>query len=425
MSLRQRTLKQPVKVQGTALHTGAPSILHLLPADPHHGLVFCRTDLPGRPILTPGKDKTGDLVRNTSICNDQATLHTVEHILSALSGCGIHNALIEIDGPEPPVLDGSAKVFVEKILEAGIQEQDADQPVFELKEPVSLTEGNRSLVALPYDGFKITCTSEDDKARHTQHISLDITPETFPEHIAPARTFTLYEDIERLRQMGKIQGGSLDSAIVLKENEIVSNEPLRFENECVRHKILDVIGDLTLLGLPIKAHIIAIRPGHALNAAFTQKLKAAYQIQSQKSAAALDIQKILNTLPHRYPFLLVDRVVSIEGNALVALKNVTLNEPYFQGHFPKKPVMPGVLQVEAMAQAAGILMLNQVSGSGKLTFFMSCDKVKFRRVVEPGDQLYIHVQLLRMRGNRVATASAQCRVHDQVVSSAEMMFALQ
>ena len=225
--------------------------------------------------------------------------------------------------------------------------------------------------------------------------------------------------------MGKIRGGSLDSAIVLKDDGILSNEPLRFSNECVRHKILDIVGDLTLLGVPLKAHIIAIRPGHALNAAFTQKLRELYQKSIQEKAQALDIQSILKALPHRYPFMLVDRVLSIEGNKLVALKNITFNEPYFQGHFPQKPVMPGVLQIEAMAQAAGILMLNQVSAAGKLTFFMSCDKVKFRRIVEPGDQLHIHVELLRIRGNRIATATAQCRVQGQIVSSAEMMFALQ
>lgn len=421
----QHTLKSPIHVSGNALHTGHSVTLTLQPAPVNHGLVFCRSDLEGRPTLHVGKDKTGDLVRNTSLCNEHMSIHTVEHVLSALSGCGVHNAWIELDGPEPPILDGSAKIFVQKILEAGLVDQGLEQPFFELKEPLGVSEGNRSIVALPYNGLKITCTSEDDKGRHTEHLCLEITPESYPQDIAPARTFTLYEDVQLLLDMGKIRGGSLDSAIVLKDNDILSNEPLRFENECVRHKILDILGDIALLGVPLKAHIIAIRPGHALNAAFTQKLKRAYEAQLQKNAACLDIQQILQTLPHRYPFMLVDKVLSIEHNTLVALKNVTFNEPYFQGHFPQKPVMPGVLQVEAMAQAAGILMLRQVCAEGKLTFFMSCDKVKFRRVVEPGDQLHIHVELLRIRANKFATASAECRVNDQVVSSAEMMFALQ
>ncbi len=420
--MTQRTLQHSITIEGKALHTGQQVTLVLHPAPVDHGIVFCRKDLEGRPTLKPGLDATGDLVRNTSLCKDGIQIHTVEHILSALNGCGVRNAFLELDGPEPPVLDGSAKGFVERILATGIQDQGVPQPIFVLKEALSVIEGDRSIIALPYDGLKITCTSLDDRGRHTQHFSIDIDQNTYIREIAPARTFALYEDVESLLSMGKIKGASLDSGILLKDNDILSSEPLRFENEFVRHKILDILGDIALLGVPIKAHIIAIKPGHAINATFTNKLRKAY---TESISDSLNITEILKYLPHRYPFMLVDRVLSIQENSLVALKCVSFNEPYFQGHFPGKPVMPGVLQIEAMAQAAGILMLRQVSAAGKLTFFMSCDKVKFRRVVEPGDQLHIHVQLHRLRQNRVAIASGQCFVQDHLVSSAEMMFTLQ
>ena len=301
-----------------------------------------------------------------------------------------------------------------------------------------MTSGNRSLIVLPHDGFRVTCTSADDRGVHTQHLSIDIDSETYISQIAPARTFTIYEDIEELLKLGKIQGGSLDSAIVIRGDKIISKEPLRFEDEFVRHKILDLVGDLMLLGKPIRAHVIAVRPGHALNSDLTKKILETRDKKKQGKAAvakkatvlpnerALDIRRVLDTLPHRYPFVLVDRVLDIneEGKQLTAVKNVTINEPYFQGHFPGRPVMPGVLQIEAMAQAAGILMLLRTTSEGKVAFFMSCDKVKFRQAVEPGDQLEIHVELTKLRGNKIAQATGECKVAGKVVSSAELMFAL-
>jgi UDP-3-O-[3-hydroxymyristoyl] N-acetylglucosamine deacetylase/3-hydroxyacyl-[acyl-carrier-protein] dehydratase len=294
------------------------------------------------------------------------------------------------------------------------------------------------MIALPYDGFRITCTSADDRGSHVQHLSIDIDPEIFVAQIAPARTFTVYEDIEELLKLGKIQGGSLDSAIVIKGDKILSKEPLRFEDEFVRHKILDIVGDLALLGKPIKAHIIAVRPGHALNSDLTKKIlermesrgKEVSQNKENKSVVLpdetqLDVRRILDVLPHRFPFVMIDRVISMEGDkVLVGIKNVTINEPFFTGHFPGHPVMPGVLQLEAMAQAAGILLLRRSSSEGKVAFFMSADKVKFRKPVVPGDQLVITATLEKVRGNKLATASVICTVNEKAVSSANLMFSI-
>jgi UDP-3-O-[3-hydroxymyristoyl] N-acetylglucosamine deacetylase/3-hydroxyacyl-[acyl-carrier-protein] dehydratase len=347
-----------------------------------------------------------------------------------------------MDASEPPIMDGSARPFVNLILEAEPVEQEAERDYFELDAPVSVTRGNSSIIALPSDRLKISCTSADDRGIHTQHLSLTIDPEVYRAEIAPARTFTIYEDIEELLKLGKISGGSLDSAVVIKGDSIISKEPLRYKDEFVRHKMLDIIGDVMLLGMPLHAHIVATRPGHAINAELTrvlfEKLSERRQGRGRKPRAAaaprvilatetsLDIRRILDTLPHRYPFVLIDRVVEFRGEEIVALKNVTINEPYFNGHFPGNPVMPGVLQLEAMAQAAGILML-RTSGreAGGNALFMSADKVKFRRPVRPGDQLMITARLNKAaRGGKVATAAAQCAVDGEIVSSAELMFTM-
>jgi UDP-3-O-[3-hydroxymyristoyl] N-acetylglucosamine deacetylase/3-hydroxyacyl-[acyl-carrier-protein] dehydratase len=294
------------------------------------------------------------------------------------------------------------------------------------------------MIALPHDGFRITCTSADDRGSHVQHLSIDLDSETYVAQVSPARTFTVYEDIEELLKLGKIRGGSLDSAIVIKGDKILSKEPLRFDDEFVRHKILDIVGDLALLGKPLKAHIIAVRPGHSLNADLTKKIlgrmtgkeKLVSDKKKSKSVVLpdeteLDVRRVLDVLPHRFPFVMIDRVTSIEGNeVLVGVKNVTINEPFFTGHFPGHPVMPGVLQLEAMAQAAGILLLRRSSSEGKVAFFMSADKVKFRKPVVPGDQLIITATLEKVRGNKLATASVVCKVDDKPVSSASLMFSI-
>ena len=441
MPVKQRTISKESSIKGKSLHTGNEVTLTFKPAEPNTGYTFKRVDLYGKPEIKPEVSLVHDLVRSTTISNGNAKVHTIEHVLSALSGCGIDNVIIELDSSEPPILDGSARPFVELIMESGPIEQEQDRDYLELKEPICVGRGNRSIVAIPHDGLKITCTSSDDRGAHVQHLSVDIDSDFYTSNIAPARTFTLYEDIEKLLKLGKIRGGSLDSAIVIKGDKIMSKEPLRFEDEFVRHKILDIVGDLCLLGNPLKAHLIAVRPGHALNSELSQKIIESLS-NNQKSNDAkslqqdrksfvlpeeteLDVRRILDVLPHRYPFVLLDRVIKIEGQeSLTALKNVTINEPFFNGHFPGHPVMPGVLQLEAMAQAAGVLLLRRASSESKVAFFMSADKVKFRKPVVPGDQLIIKAELIKVRGDKLATAAVSCSVADKEVSSANLMFSV-
>jgi len=440
--MKQRTILREVSISGKSLHTGEEVNLTLKPAPVGHGIVFQRMDLFGKPELKPLVEFVTDLVRSTTIADGHAKVNTVEHVLSALNGCGVDNVLVEMDASEPPILDGSAKHFVNLIQQAEPVEQDAEREYFVLDEPISVTRGASSIIALPHDGFRVTCTSTDDRGIHTQHLSLDIDPESYVAQVAPARTFTIYEDIEELLKLGKIKGGSLDSAIVIKGDKILSKEPLRFKEEFVRHKILDIVGDIVLVGMPIKAHFIAVRPGHALNAELSkvlrakmlEKMKGAKKAAEPKKAAAImdvpetvmDIRRLMDLLPHRYPFIMIDRVIDIVSeDELVALKNVTINEPYFQGHYPGRPVMPGVLQIEAMAQAAGVLLLRKLPvEENKIAFFMSVNKVKFRRAVEPGDSVEIRVKLVKIRGNKIATATGVCSVGGKVVSSAELMFML-
>ena len=436
--MKQRTLLREVSIKGNALHTGDAVHMTFKPAPANHGIVFKRVDLHGHPELKPRIDHVTDLVRATTIQVGHAKLHTVEHVLSALSGCGIDNLIIELDASEPPIMDGSARPFVQLIQQGEPVEQDAEREYFTLTDTVSFSRGNSSIIALPYDGLKITCTSADDRGIHTQHLSLVIDPEVYISQVAAARTFTIYEDIEELIKLGKIKGGSLDCAIVIKGDKIISKEPLRFADEFVRHKILDIIGDIVLLGLPLKAHIVATRPGHAVNAELTKALFEKYEAwkkggkKATKPAAikaevttetTLDIRRVLDLLPHRYPFVMIDRVVELGTDTLTAIKNVTINEPFFQGHYPGNPVMPGVLQVEAMAQAAGILLIRRTTMEGKTALFMSCDKVKWRKPVRPGDQLSITVKLTKIRGS-IACAEAECSVGGQAVSSADLMFAV-
>jgi UDP-3-O-[3-hydroxymyristoyl] N-acetylglucosamine deacetylase/3-hydroxyacyl-[acyl-carrier-protein] dehydratase len=389
--MKQRTLSRPVTMKGNALHTGEAVTLTLKPAPVNHGVVFKRIDLSGAPEIQPRVDHVTDLVRATTIQSGHAKIHTCEHVLSALSGCGVDNVLVEMNASEPPIMDGSARPFVNLIIEGEPVEQDREREYYTLDAPVSVARGNSSIIALPHDGLKISCTSADDRGIHTQHLSLSIDPDTFVSQIAPARTFTIYEDIEELLKLGKIRGGSLDCAVVIKGDKIMSKEPLRFKDEFVRHKILDIIGDVSLLGLPLKAHIVATRPGHAINAELTKVLFERLQEQRKRGGArrkgalrptpamdveTLDIRSILDVLPHRYPFVMIDRVVEVKGDEeLVAIKNVTFNEPYFNGHFPGNPVMPGVLQLEAMAQAAGVLIVRWNGWVPRPAFFMSADKV--------------------------------------------------
>jgi UDP-3-O-[3-hydroxymyristoyl] N-acetylglucosamine deacetylase/3-hydroxyacyl-[acyl-carrier-protein] dehydratase len=409
----------------------------LKPAAPDAGIIFRRMDLVGKPEVAATITNVGESVRSTSLEANNVAISTVEHVISALCAMEIDNVTVELTADEPPILDGSAKHFVNLILQSEKVEQDGERKIFELREPITVTKGNRSLVALPYDGLKITATLVDDVGPCTQHLSLDIDPDTYVGDIAPARTFVHYDDIGELLKLGKVRGGTIDSAVVIKGDQILSKEPLRFKDEFVRHKILDIIGDISLVGVPLRAHIIAIRPGHSINVELAKEIYAQRKLIesgkmfSPRSPAGpvvigdveFDINRILNLLPHRYPFLMIDRIVEFIGEGeLRAIKNVTMNEPYFAGHFPGQPVMPGVLQIEAMAQAAGVLMLNAAKLENRIAYFMSCDRVKFRQAVTPGDQLEIYVKLTKQRGNKVGVADGECRVCGKVVSSAQLMF---
>ncbi|MAV39620.1 MAG: 3-hydroxyacyl-[acyl-carrier-protein] dehydratase FabZ [Puniceicoccaceae bacterium] len=443
--MKQRTLLREVSIKGKSLHTGEAVTMSLKPAPENHGIVFRRLDIYGKPTIKPMIDHVDDLVRSTTVADGHAKVHTVEHVLSALNGCSVDNVLIEMDASEPPIMDGSAKHFVNAIQEAEPVEQDAEKEFFVLNESVSVTKGNSSIIALPYDGFKITCTSSDDRGVHTQHLSIDIDIESYITHISAARTFTVYEDIEELLNLGKIKGGSLESAIVIKGDKILSKEPLRYKDEFVRHKILDIIGDIVLLGMPLKAHIIAVRPSHALNAQLTKKI---WELQSAPTESvkktkpiltnteapsgfnltesSMDIRSVMDVLPHRYPFLMIDRVIEIiDDKELVAIKNLSINEPFFQGHYPGMPVMPGVLQIEAMAQAVGVLLLKLCPiDESKVALFMSANNVKFRRAVTPGDTLEIRVKIIKLKANKLATAECKCFVSGNAVSQGELMFSI-
>ncbi|NUN92269.1 MAG: bifunctional UDP-3-O-[3-hydroxymyristoyl] N-acetylglucosamine deacetylase/3-hydroxyacyl-ACP dehydratase [Verrucomicrobiae bacterium] len=429
----QKSVKRPASVEGVGLHTGAPARLTFQPAPANSGIQFARTDLPGSPPIPALVNLVKDTRRGTTLELDGVSVQTVEHVLAALAGRGIDNCLVEISGPEPPILDGSARAFSAALKEAGVENLNAKPNTFSPEAPVWYAKDGATIVLLPSDRLRISCSIHfPGQKLESQHYTLDITDESFETELASARTFCFYEEVKPLLDDGLIKGGSLECAVVIKDDEILSKEALRFRDEFVRHKMLDILGDVTLLGRPLAGHIVAVRPGHAANVALTQKL---FNIVKKKRSARgylaegptyeqMDIQELLATLPHRYPFLLVDRILKIGESDIVGLKNVTINEPFFQGHFPGHPIMPGVLQVEAMAQVAGILMLRKGDSVGKLAYFMSADKVKFRKPVTPGDTLFIEVALLKARAGRIGRAQARCLVDNEVVSEAELMFSI-
>ncbi|MEC9081808.1 MAG: bifunctional UDP-3-O-[3-hydroxymyristoyl] N-acetylglucosamine deacetylase/3-hydroxyacyl-ACP dehydratase [Verrucomicrobiota bacterium] len=447
--LQQQTLAQPVGFSGVGLHSGKKVSMTLLPAPPNSGVLFRRVDL-GSLVEIPARiSNVAETDRSTTLSKSNAKVQTVEHVLAALFGFGVTNAVVELDASEPPVGDGSSRPFCKLIREAGIEAQaERIEPIF-ITEPIEYSDNGTLMSVTPHDGFKITCTSSDKGGRFTQLFSIELTPETWESEIANARTFCFYEEIEYLIKNGLIRGGSLENAIVIRDDAVLTTEPMRYREEFVRHKILDIIGDLSLVGTPLRGHIVAVKPGHAANCALARlilkhaqhpsgakqvfsppdKFPAAQPIQnepdqvSNETKTSLDSEQIMQILPHRYPFLLVDRVTRIDGNQITAEKNVSISEPYFQGHFPGHPIMPGVLQLEAMAQAAGILMLKQADNAGKIAYFMAAQKVKWRKPVKPGDVLKIDIELLRARG-KVAKARGVCTVRGEVVSEAEITFSL-
>ncbi len=437
MLKQQQTIKRPVSFSGIGIHTGAKVNMTWKPAPIDHGVKFIRTDLESKTVIEPNVSNLGDTTRWTTIGSDGAVIHTVEHVLATLSGYGIDNLVIELDANEPPVGDGSSKPFVHMVKQAGIQPQEGKREIFQPREIVHVEVGDSLAVVLPSDQLRVSCTIHYGKpGLDAQFLSLAVEPETFETQIAPARTFAFYDEIQYLMDKGLIKGGSLENAVLIRNETLLSTEPLRFRDEFVRHKILDVVGDISLLGRPLAAHIVIVRPGHGVNAELTKALARAYEREQPSvpfappipvgsgEEIAMDTVRLLNVLPHRYPFMMVDRIVKIEGEErIVGLKNVTINEPYFQGHFPGHPIMPGVLQVEAIAQVAGVLMLRSGDNAGKVAYFMSANNVKFRRPVRPGDQLMIEVEMGKSRG-KIGKAKGICRVGKEIVSEAEVMFSV-
>jgi UDP-3-O-[3-hydroxymyristoyl] N-acetylglucosamine deacetylase/3-hydroxyacyl-[acyl-carrier-protein] dehydratase len=443
--LYQQTLRQSATFSGVGLHSGNDVRMTFLPAPPNAGIRFRRIDLEGKPEIEAHIDNVSTTNRSTSLSKGNAKIHTVEHVLAAFAGRGVDNAIVELDSNEPPIADGSAREYVKMIQEAGVVAQDEPREVFYIQTPLSFQSGETTLSVFPHESLKITCTSADAKGRFTQFYSVTVTPETWERDLAHARTFCFFEEIEYLIKNGLIKGGSLENAVVIRDDAILTNEPLRYANEFVRHKILDMIGDLSLAGRPIAGHVIAVKPGHSANCELARQislqmrkpLEAAQSFTPPPQPAPgpegesfavrdgeeLDTARLMKILPHRYPFLMVDRITKIDGNKIVGLKNVTANEPYFQGHFPGHPIMPAVLQLEAIAQVAGIMMLRQAENFGKLAYFMSAERVRLRKPVRPGDTLVISVEFIKSRG-KIGKAKGLCTVDGQTVSEAEVTFML-
>lgn len=435
---QQRTIAREVSRSGIGVHTGNRTSITFKPAPPGYGVRFQGKDFPGEPPIEAVIENVIDIVRGTTLGKNGQKIHTVEHVLAVLMGLGIDNLLVEVAGNEPPVGDGSALPFVQMIQSAGIKLQDAPKEVFKPREPIYVSENGVDLVVLPAEELSISFTiSYSEPGIDTQYLSLPITDETFIREIAPSRTFCPYHEVQDLMVSGLIRGGSLDNAVVVHGDVILSKEGLRFEKEFVRHKILDLLGDLFLLGQPLRAHVVSIRSGHASNIKLTRLLrKKAAQDRTPDSGpgdrrsavkpdpGAMDVMRLLKIMPHRYPFLLVDKITEfIPDKRVVGVKNVTINEPFFAGHFPGHPIMPGVLIVEAMAQVAGMIMLTKGENTGKVPYFMSINNVKFRKPVFPGDTLRLEADVIRLR-TTTCFLKTTAYVGENVSCEAELMCSL-
>jgi UDP-3-O-[3-hydroxymyristoyl] N-acetylglucosamine deacetylase/3-hydroxyacyl-[acyl-carrier-protein] dehydratase len=462
MLVNQRTIQQPVSFSGTGLHTGNTSTVTFHPAPENYGFRFVRTDLPGAPEIPALVDYVTDIARGTTLTHNGASVHTVEHVLAALVGLEIDNCRIELDANEPPVGDGSALPFTEVLLKAGYLEQKAPKDYLIIDQTVRYVNEAKGteIVALPNEDFRVTVMIDyHNPALGSQHTGLFDLQKEFLSEFAPARTFCFLTEVEMLHNQGLIKGGSLDNAVVivdremsdeelekllrtigieqsavLGQNGILNNKTLRFRNEPARHKLLDMLGDLALVGAPMKAQLLAARPGHASNIEFARKIRKLYEqkkIQKKNmvrktDGVVLDINAIMKVMPHRYPFLLIDRIthVDTEQNRIIGYKNVTINEPFFGGHFPGRPIMPGVLIIEAMAQTGGLLLLNTGNfQEDKLVLFTSINNAKFRKPVVPGDQLILDITMTGKKFNTFAL-NARAFVQDALVAEADLTAAI-
>jgi UDP-3-O-[3-hydroxymyristoyl] N-acetylglucosamine deacetylase/3-hydroxyacyl-[acyl-carrier-protein] dehydratase len=458
MYQKQHTLAQSVHLEGIGIHTGISVSVTIHPAEENYGYRFIRTDLPEQPVIHAVLDNVSDSQRSTTLSENNAKVQTVEHLLSALSGLQIDNAKIEITGGEVPILDGSARIFLEAFKKAGIVEQKANREFYVIEEPIHYQDPARNidLAALAYDGFRATVMIDyNSKILGIQHATL-VKIEDFETQIAPCRTFCLWHEIEPMVKNGLIKGGSLENAVVIVDDPIpdseleamakllnkpkmesvkpgvLNNEPLHFSNEPARHKLLDLIGDLALIGSPLKAQIVAVRPGHAPNVAFAKKIHSFIKQKKlvrrfQKKDAKnyiFDVNAIADILPHRYPFLLVDRVTDFSEKSIEGIKNVTINEPFFNGHFPNNPIMPGVLMLEAMAQVGGILLLNIIDDPKNYwVYLLGIDAVRFKKPVTPGDQVVFKLDLVNLRSG-ICKLNGKAFVDDQLVCQAEITASL-
>lgn len=455
--MKQTTIKTPVTVEGVGLHTGQAVTMTFKPAPENYGIKFQRIDLAEKPIIDADVDNVVDVSRGTTIEQNGARVATVEHVMAALAGLEIDNCLIEIDAAETPIMDGSATYFIKALKEAGIVKQNADREYFVVPHNIYYTEKSRNveMIAMPLDDYRLTVMIDfNSPVLGSQHASITSLKE-FEDEISSCRTFCFLHELEYLYNNGLIRGGDLNNAIVIvdrvveddeieqlakmfnkpkvevKKEGILNNVELRFHNEPARHKLLDLIGDLALIGTPIKAQIMAARPGHAANIEFGKKIKAIIKKTRAKANVPkydpnlppkYDINQIANILPHKYPFLLVDKILEMGKNHVIGLKNVTANEPFFVGHFPGNPIMPGVLIVEAMAQAGGVLALSQVENPANYnTYFMKIDNCKFKEKVVPGDTLIFKLELLMPIRRGVCYMKATAFVGEKVVCEAELM----
>lgn len=428
MAQYQKSIREAVEFEGVGLFTGLPSKIRILQAPPESGIAFTRVDMPNRPRIEVNPNTIRPGLRNTVVANEVAEVESVEHLLSAAHGLGLDNLEIEIAGKEVPAGDGSSQVFVDLLRRAGLVEQNEFKRELVVSEPVSVVENGGSLVALPNDeGLTISFTIDyENPVIGKQHFTVKVDERTYTTEIAAARSFCLKEEAEDLIEQGLGKGGNPHNTVIVDGQQVLETQ-LRFRDEFVRHKILDLVGDLAALGGRLKAHVVAVRTGHLENVKLVKKLsKLATEPGMARRVAdtLLDIREIRKILPHRYPMLLIDRVIELDGyRKAVGIKNVTINEPFFMGHFPQQPIMPGVLIIEAMAQLAGALLMRKSENARKTPVLLSLDGVKLRKSVIPGDQLRIEAETLKLK-SRTGEVYGRALVDGQVAAEANMKFML-